>query len=130
MNRTFTKLLSLTLTFTMLISTIPVAFAGNGMVGTDAVLNHEANELDRGRLLSMLDSEQVVAAIARHGVSMDEARARIAAMSDAEIQLLNERIDELPAGGNNALGILFTVFIILLVTDLLGLTNVFPFTRN
>ena len=34
-----------------------------------------------------------------------------------------------PAGGD-ILGLVFTVFIILLVTDILGLTKVFPFTRS
>ena len=50
-------------------------------------------------------------------------------MSDEEISELNGRIDQLPAGGD-ILGIIFTVFIILLVTDILGLTKVFPFTRS
>ena len=39
------------------------------------------------------------------------------------------RIDQAPAGGD-ILGVLFTVFIVLLVTDILGLTKVFPFTRS
>ncbi len=129
MNRIFVKFLSLTLATTMLIGTLPVAHAGIGMVGTDAVIAQEGFELDRDQLLSMLDSDAVAEALTRRGVSLDEARARISAMSPQEIQVLNERMDSMPAGGN-ALGILFSIFIILLVTDLLGLTNVFPFTRN
>jgi hypothetical protein len=50
-------------------------------------------------------------------------------MSDDEVAQLAGRIDQAPAGGD-ILGILFTVFIILLITDILGLTKVFPFTRS
>ena len=51
------------------------------------------------------------------------------AMSDAEVAQLAGRIDQAPAGGE-ILGLLFTVFVILLVTDILGLTKVFTFTRS
>ena len=50
-------------------------------------------------------------------------------MSDSEVAQLAGRIDQAPAGGD-VLGILFTVFIVLLVTDIMGFTKVFPFTRS
>ena len=46
-----------------------------------------------------------------------------------EVAQVAGRIDQAPAGGD-ILGVLFTVFIVLLVTDILGLTKVFPFTRS
>ena len=55
-------------------------------------------------------------------------RERVNALTDAEAAQMAEQIDRAPAGGD-VLGLLFTVFIILLVTDILGLTKVFPFTR-
>jgi hypothetical protein len=63
------------------------------------------------------------------GVSSQAALERVAAMSDSEVAQLAGRIDQAPAGGD-VLGILFTVFIVLLVTDIMGLTKVFPFTRS
>ena len=48
---------------------------------------------------------------------------------DAEARQLAEQLDRLPAGGDSVLGILFAIFIILLITDILGLTKIFPFTR-
>jgi len=56
------------------------------------------------------------------------ALTRVDAMTDNEVQTVADQLDKLPAGGD-ILGILFTVFIILLITDILGLTKVFPFTR-
>jgi hypothetical protein len=63
------------------------------------------------------------------GVTPQAALERVAAMSDAEVAQLAGRIEQAPAGGD-VLGILFTVFIVLLVTDIMGFTKVFPFTRS
>ena len=60
---------------------------------------------------------------------MEQAQARVNAMSDEEVTQLAGRIDQAPAGGD-ILGLMFTVFIVLLVTDILGLTKVYPFTRS
>ena len=43
---------------------------------------------------------------------------------------LAARIDQLPAGGDSVLGVLLVVFVILLITDILGFTRIFPFTRS
>ncbi len=63
------------------------------------------------------------------GVDASAAHSRVDALTDDEAQSLAARIDGLPAGGDSVLGFLFLVFIILLITDILGLTKVFPFTR-
>ena len=51
------------------------------------------------------------------------------AMTDAEVAQLASRVDQAPAGAG-VIGVIFTVFIVLLVTDIMGLTHVFPFTRS
>lgn len=56
-------------------------------------------------------------------------KARVDALTDAEAQQLARQLDTMPAGGN-ALGVLLTVFLVLLITDLLGWTDVFPFTKK
>ena len=67
-----------------------------------------------------------------HGVTVEQAKARVAALSDAEAAQLAAQIDSLPAGGDGV-GALITaaliVFLVLLLTDILGFTKVFPFTK-
>jgi hypothetical protein len=109
---------------------LPVTPAHAGMIPTQDVVTHQAALGDRERIQVTLERAEVVAMLDKHGVSLDEAKARVAALSDTEARMMAERIDQMPAGGNNVLGILFSIFIILLVTDLLGLTNVFPFTNR
>ncbi len=87
-----------------------------------------AAEDGRARLHAALDREDLAAALRERGVSVEQLRARVDALTDAEAAQMLKQIDSAPAGAD-VLGLLFTVFIVLLVTDILGLTKVFPFTR-
>ncbi|MGE5523840.1 MAG: PA2779 family protein [Rhodospirillaceae bacterium] len=100
--------------------------ASAGIVTTDQV--QAAG--DRDKVRSFLDRAEVRAQMEGLGVDADAARARVDALTDEEVSNLAGRIDTLPAGGDSILGVLFAVFIILLITDILGLTKVFPFTRS
>lgn len=87
----------------------------------------------RGRALSSIDRQDVRAQLASLGVDPDEARARVAALSDTEIVRLDQRIADLPAGEGAVgavVGALLIVFLVLLFTDLLGLTDVFTFVKK
>jgi hypothetical protein len=109
---------------------LPVPVAQAELVATEAA--GQAWLPARERLGSLLDRTDVRAALERHGVSADDARARVNALSDDEVERLAARFDSLPAAGNgfeSVLWIGFLVFVILLVTDILGFTKVFSFTR-
>lgn len=106
------------------------------IVPTEALLPAEAAagttlsaEAARARVGDFLARDDVRQALMGQGVDAEAAQARVAALSDTEVAELAGRIDSAPAGGE-VLGLLFTVFVILLVTDILGFTKVFPFTRS
>jgi hypothetical protein len=99
-----------------------------GIIATDEITAPAAAS-DRDRVNAFLAREDVTQAMLGQGVSALAATERVKAMSDAEVAQLAGRIDQAPAGGE-VLGILFTIFIVLLVTDILGFTKVFPFTRS
>ncbi len=84
---------------------------------------------ERERVKNFLDRAEVRDKMQALGVDANAARARVDALTDNEVAQLAGRIDQLPAGGNDVLGVLLAVFIILLITDILGLTKIFPFTR-
>ncbi len=100
-----------------------------GIVSSDEILSSSAAVANRDRVSSFLARDDVRQALQAQGVSPQAATQRVQAMSDAEVEQLAGRIDQAPAGGD-VLGVLFTVFIVLLVTDIMGLTKVFPFTRS
>jgi hypothetical protein len=86
-------------------------------------------QADRDKVNNFLQREDVREALVGRGVSADAAQERVRAMTDLEVAQLAQRIDQAPAGGD-ALGVIFAVFIILLITDIIGWTKVFPFTRS
>lgn len=83
----------------------------------------------QAQLQTLLQRNDLAAALQARGVSPGDVRQRVASLTDAEARDLLNQIDQAPAGGD-ILGVLFTVFVVLLVTDLLGLTHVFPFTSR
>lgn len=90
----------------------------------------EQNAAQRAELVTWLDREDVRQQMTELGVSPTQAQARVASLSDAEVSRLAGEIETSPAAGNGVVGAVVFVFLVLLVTDLLGLTKVFPFTRS
>ena len=103
--------------------------ANAGIVSTDTTLSADAAATNRDQVTSFLTRAEVQQAMQERGVNGADALQRVQSMSDAEVSQLADRIDQAPAGGE-ILGVLFTVFIILLITDIMGLTKIFPFTRS
>jgi len=107
------------------------AQAHAGLVGTEAVIAAEQAMLDRAELLAALDQVEVRDRLVSLGVDPEVARERVAALSDDELRQMAEHMDQLPAGGiGSVVGALVFVFIVLLVTDILGFTDVFPFVKK
>jgi hypothetical protein len=97
-----------------------------GIVTTDQV----TAGVERDQVRSFLDRDDVRTRLQEFGVDPAAARARVDALNGDEVAALAGRIDQLPAGGSDVLTVLLVVFIILLITDLLGLTHIFPFTKD
>jgi hypothetical protein len=114
----------------MLAMGLPLQSAFAGIVETDQAISHELAGQDRAKINAFLDRADVLAQLQTQGVTSNEAKARVNALTDDEAHKIAGRLDQLPAGGDGILEMLFLVFIILLVTDILGYTKVFPFTRS
>jgi hypothetical protein len=100
------------------------------MVGTEAVVNAAQTQQYRERLLTALNRDDVQAQLLARGVEPAQVQARVDSLTDEEMQTLATNMDQLPAGGDGLVGALVFIFIVLLITDLLGLTNIFPFVRH
>ena len=107
---------------------VPLA-AQAALVSTSDAVADATTLAHRAKVDAFLARADVQQGLQAQGLSPAEASARIQAMSHDEVAALAGRVDEAPAGGD-VLGLMFTVFIVLLVTDIVGLTKVFPFTRS
>lgn len=96
-----------------------------GIVSTDTVVAGA----ERERISGMLERSEVQERLQALGVAPANAKARVAALSDAEAAQLAAQLDELPAGGD-ILGAVVLIFLVLLFTDIMGYTKIFPFTRS
>jgi hypothetical protein len=105
---------------------VPLPSQG-AMLPTDSALG----AAQRDHVNRLLERSDVQARLADFGVKADDVKARVAALTDDEVGQLAAKIDSLPAGadGGGIIGALVLIFIVLLITDILGLTKIFPFTR-
>jgi len=102
------------------------------MVTTEQVLKQNKQNLDRERLTILLDRSEVRKQLEAWGVKSEEATKTIDSLTDREIAEIVNRIDQMPAGGSfgTLVGAAVLVFVILLITDILGYTDIFPFVKG
>lgn len=126
----FKRFMSAMLIVALTVASLPMN-AQAALVTTDEAVTAEAAAANRDKVNAFLARDDVRRALLGQGVAQDAVQARVQAMTDEEVAQLAGQVDRAPAGGDmDPLGLLFTVFIILLITDIMGLTHVFPFTRS
>jgi hypothetical protein len=133
----FGRAIALTMTLVMLISSLPLGVAQAALIPTDRVIGGQATdddaEQERRKVDAFLQRQDVRDQMVAFGVDPEEAQARVASLSDQEIRQIAGQIDRLPAGQGvlvALIGAAVFIFIVLLITDLLGLTHIFPFVRH
>ena len=77
-----------------------------------------------GRINGLLAQESVRGQLIELGVDPRDAQTRVAALTDSELQVLDQRLGTLPAGGD-VLAVIGAVFVVLLILELVGIINIF-----
>jgi hypothetical protein len=117
----------------MLVVSMPIGMASAALVTTDQVIDKAGIEADRALIAAYMARQEVRRQFEEMGIDPDEAAARVNGLSDVEIQQVAARIDEMPAGQASILVVVISsallIFLVLLATDLLGLTDIFPFVN-
>ena len=119
---------ALVLAAALFVSSLPIGTAHAALVSTDQLVEQRTAASERERLSAILLRDDVRQQMAALGVDRNEAIARLASLSDQEVQQIAGQLDELPAGQNILVGVLIVAGAVLLglvITDLLGITNVF-----
>ncbi len=131
--RIFKKLVATAMAVLMVMSVVPIGLTQAKMVTTDQVLEHADQGSDQKRVESFILREDVQRQLVLLGINPEEAASRVASLSNGEIQQIAGRLDELPAGEGGVgavVGAILIIFLVLLITDLMGLTDVFPFVKK
>ena len=127
------KPVSILVIVSMLSLVVPYQSCLAALIGTEMVLDTAPGHEARQQVKQILDREEIQKVLRAQGVSTEEAKARVDALSDAEAVRLVEKLDQLPAGGDalgTVIGAALVVFIVLLITDILGYTDVFTFVKK
>jgi len=117
----------LTWLLSALLILMPVMNVQAAMLGTDTLITTVQSQQSIAGLQQLLEREDAQQQLLALGVSPDQVRERVARLSDSELARINQGIDTLNAGGESVLGILLVIFIIFVITDVIGATNIFPF---
>ena len=103
------------------------------MVPTDATIYEDKAEDARDYLKSLISRNDIRKSLLAKGIDPDEAKIRVESLTDSEAIAIADQIEQLPAGGG-AIGVIvgaaLIIFLVLLVTDILGYTDVFPFVNK
>lgn len=122
------RLFSLFLATLMLFTGLQATVVQAALVSTQTLIQQEQARYDRAQLQAALAQDQAVAAMQALGVDPALVQERVASMTAEELQAFNQQVEEMQAGGS-ALGVVVLVFLILILLDLLGATDIFPAIR-
>jgi hypothetical protein len=124
------KLVSLAVVFSLSSFSLYVPVAQATLVGTAAAISSPATSQnsERLRVLSQLHRQDVQAQLKARGVDPAQVQARVNSLSDSEVHTLAAQLDQLPAGAGG-LEVVLVVFLILILTDIAGITHIFTFVR-
>lgn len=123
------KIVNRTIACALIVSIIGLGMPSSSLAGIVAT-DEARGGLKRDQVTSFLERSEVRDRMQALGVDPDAARSRVAALSDDEVASLADQLDQLPAGGSDVLTAVVVVFLILVILDLLGVTNIFPFTKS
>ena len=122
--KSFHRTLALVLSF--LLICLPFGQTQAAIIGNSQVINQIQQANDKEVLLQVASRADVQEQLLGMGVTTADIESRIDQMTQEEIAQLNQQIDQLPAGGG-VLGVALVVFIVFVVTDVIGATDIFPF---
>jgi hypothetical protein len=133
MFRIMNKPVSLFLIVSFVLLDFSVQTAKAQMVDTHAVIERQQQDETRMRISAFLARDDVQQIMLQNGVDADEAQARVSSLSDTELSEIAKNMDQLPAGGSaigTIVGAAVLIFLVLLITDILGFTHVFSFVNH
>ena len=125
--------ISLFMATIMLLIAIPYQPLLAAMVPTETTIYQIKAQDAREQLKTLLSRNDIKDALISQGIDPDEAKARVDSLSDSEVIDVADKIEQLPAGGGvfgAVIGAALIVFLVLLLTDILGFTDVFPFVKS
>lgn len=99
--------------------------ANAAVISTEQAFELDDRQGRIDRINEVMAKDSVQNMLVRLGVDATDARARVDALTDAELLTLDQQLEDLPAGGVGVVEVIGIVAIVLIVLELLNVTNFF-----
>jgi hypothetical protein len=110
----------------ILLALTPLLPAQAAMIDNDQVANRGLSHQTRDGLQQLFEQEAAQQQLQEWGVNPEQIKSRIDRLTDAELARINQQVNDLQAGGG-VLGVLLVIFLVFVITDIFGATDIFPF---
>ena len=110
----------------VLLAFMPLLPAQAAIIGNDQIVNQDLSNETRDGLQQLFEQESAQQQLQEWGIKPVQIKSRIARLTDAELARINQQVNDLHAGGD-VLGILLVLFLVFVITDIFGATDIFPF---
>ncbi len=97
------------------------------IVGTAQIVGDASGQIFDHKTMQQ-KRDWIQAQLEKGGVSQADSVLRVSSMSNDQVIQIHQRLDEMPAGAG-AGGTILLIFVILAITDYMGVTDIFPFIR-
>jgi len=112
----------------ILLALMPLLPAQAAMIGNQQIISQNQSQQTRDSLQQLFAQQAAQQQLQAWGVSPDRIKSRIDSLTDTELARINQQVSDLNAGGN-ILGILLVIFVVFIITDVIGATDIFPFVH-
>ena len=110
----------------ILLALMPLLPAQAAMIGNEQIVSQSQSQQTRDSLQQLFEQETARQQLQAWGVNPDQIKSRIDSLTDAELARINQQVNDLQAGGD-VLGVLLVIFLVFVITDIFGATDIFPF---
>jgi hypothetical protein len=126
------QLISLLMTIVMIGISLPCQPLMATMIDMETLM--EADQAQKARIYvnQIMAQKEVRQKLIAQGIDPREAQTRVDCLSNTEVVRLAHEIEHLPAGGHVIgvlVGAVLVVFIVLVITDILGYSDFFTFIK-
>jgi lysophospholipase L1-like esterase len=113
----------------ILLALTPLSPLQAAIIGNDQIVNQGLANQTRDGLQQLLEQKAAQQQLQEWGVNPDQIKSRIARLTDAELARINRQVND-PHAGGDVLGILLLLFLVFVLTDIFGATDIFPFINK
>jgi len=99
------------------------------MIGTETMLTPDRNQITRDYLHDLMSREDAKKMLEARGINPPEAKARIDSLSDDELKMISQKINDLPTGGDATGFILIVgavIIIVIILVEYFSEVKMFP----